>query len=139
MTQRTKFKIVVYVILAVILLAVLIWLFVYDLAKIRDYNRLADMRLAQAEIIDYFLKFNTYQVAGCTVGSLLNFCAGRDGFGDQLERLADPLNKDGYQYIISDMSADNFRLDFFLEVGAGGLSAGNYSITKSGFGRPTEQ
>lgn len=139
MPQRTKFKIAVYAVLFVIAVTLLVWLTLFLSAQSRDYGRLADMRLAQAEMADYFLQFNTFEVAECSVGSLLNFCQGRDGVAANLANLADPVNKGEFQYLLADASADNFRIDFSLEAGAGGLPAGSYSITKGGFGRTAEQ
>lgn len=138
MIQRTKFKLAVYAALLVIFLSVLVWLVFFNLARSRDYRRLADMRLAQAELMDYFLQFNTFMVDECQVGSLLNFCQGRDGYGDNLATLIDPVNESDFQYMVSDLSADNFRIDFSLEVGASGLSAGNYALTVAGFGQAAE-
>ncbi|HNW09425.1 MAG TPA: hypothetical protein PK619_02130 [bacterium] len=137
MLQRTKFKLTVYAVLLVIFLALLIWLAVFNAAQSRDYKRLSDMRLAQAELMDYFLQFNTFVVDECQTGSLLNFCQGRDGYASDLSAIIDPVNEGNFQYVVSDLSADNFRIDFSLEVGAGGLSAGNYALTVAGFGQAT--
>jgi len=132
MLQRIKFKIVVYGILLILAIIVLVWWASISLAQGRDYERLADLEIIQAELTDYFSSFNTYQVPGCEANTLVNYCVGRAERNLQLDQIVDPLDDGVFQYVVLGLSDDDFSIYFSLEKGIGGLPSGSYSLTKNG-------
>jgi type II secretory pathway pseudopilin PulG len=132
MNARFRFKIIVYLILAILAVSLLIWWLMFGAAKGRDWRRLADIKLIEGELNSYFLKFNTYIIPECPDDSLINYCLGQDKRRLNFAALVDPKNKAPFQYVMRAMTEDNFRLDFALEAGIGGLPAGNYSLSKEG-------
>ncbi len=134
MLTRTRFKLIVYLILLLIALSVLLWWFLYSGAKSRDYERLADMKILQSELALYFFRFNTYQIPRCALESVISSC-GDSGTLTSLRQLADLLSQNGYQYFVKNLSEDNFAVSFSLETGIGGLPAGTYLMTKEGVKR----
>lgn len=135
LTKRQKIKIIIYSALLLIFIISLVWWFYYNTLRIRDYQRLGDMRILEAEMNDYFFKFNTYQVPGCSDGMLINFCTGREGQMLNVSSLIDPVNSDSSRYQLVQMTNDDFRLEFYLETRIAGLSSGKYALTKAGLGR----
>lgn len=135
MFQRARFKLIAYVALFIIALAVLSWWFSYNRAKGRDYERLVEMKVLAAQLNNYFFHFNTYQIPQCQVNTLVNFCLGKNGRIIKIDHLIDPINKNQFQYLVSDLSDDNFQVNFAFEVGVGGLRKGNYVLTKEGISK----
>ena len=134
MFRKTQ-KIIIYSVLLIIAIALLIWWIFFNSTRAKDYERLGDMRVLEAEMNSYFFKFNTYRVSECLEGSLINFCV---GVGDRTLRVAniiDPVNLNNLRYILTEMTDDNFRVEFYLESGLHGLSSGKYALTKEGLGR----
>lgn len=137
MIQRTRFKLIIYLIFLIFLLGLLLWWFSIGRAQGRDYERLADLKQIQAEFLIYFSRFNTYQVSDCQLQQPIHFCSGEDNRGLlNIINIVDPLNQPPYQYLVSDLTDDDFIIDFAFERGVGGLSAGNYFLTKNGIGQP---
>lgn len=136
MHKRTTIKIIIYVALLLIIFGVLTWWFMFNATRARDYQRLGDMRVLESEMNNYFFKFNTYIVPECPVGSPVNFCVGRDGeVLSNVSNLIDPINSESLRYIVSELSDENFRVEFYLEGGVAGLSSGRYALTKEGLGQ----
>jgi len=134
MFRKTK-KIIVYSILLIIAIALLSWWFFYNSVRSRDFERLGDMRVLEAEMNSYFFRFNTYQIPECREGSLINFCLGQGDNGLKVAGLIDPVNTSNLRYILTEMTADNFRVEFYLESNLLGLASGKYALTKEGLGR----
>jgi len=132
MKARLRFKIIAYSLLLVILLALVIWFWQYNSAQARDYTRLADLKVAQAQLSDYYLKFNTFIIPYCQTPLTLSDCQGKDRQKISLSDLVDPLNTGSYRYDLVYLGEDNFQINFALEIGAGGLKAGAYKMTKVG-------
>lgn len=135
MPKRKKIKIIIYVILLVVAAALLTWWFFYNSTKARDYQRLGDMRVLEAQMNSYFFKFNTYVIPECGEGSLINFCVGQGDKSLHIASIIDPVNFDNLRYVITQMTDDNFRVEFYLESGLQGLPSGKYALTKEGLGR----
>lgn len=132
MNRRTRFKLGLYLVLLIISISLLVWFWVYNVAKIRDLERLADMRTTQAYFNIYFYHHNTYVLDQCSVNTPINFCGLNSA-------LIDPVNNGVFQYIVKDLSLENYRIDFALEVGVAGLTPGIYSLDKEGIKRPVLQ
>ena len=132
MNARKRFKLIVYSLLLVIALGLIIWYWLYSSAQGRDYERLADLRLAQSRLIDYYLKYNTFKVPYCPTPITLNDCQGKNNENTGLENIVDPLNDGTYYYNLVYLGDDDFQINFTLEVGINGLPAGIYKITKAG-------
>jgi hypothetical protein len=132
MRQRTKFKIIIYSILLVIAISLLMVWWSYTRALGRDYQRLADMKLLQVELTDYFTNFNTYKIPECQSNSPVNFCTGKGDRTMAVEGIIDPTSSGSYQYIIGELTDSEYRVYFSFEIGVGGLDAGGYTLTKSG-------
>lgn len=132
MTQRIKFKIVIYAILFIVACLLLSWFYLYNSAKGRDYDRLGDLKLIQGEMSRYLIKYNTYIIPNCQGGSLLNYCIGNQNkiayFGD----VEDPLGSKGFLYIVNGLSNSDYQISFGLETSMGGLKSGNHILTKNG-------
>ena len=135
MTQRTKFKITIYLILLIILVSMLIWWMIYNSGRSRDFERLADMKIIEAEMNNYYLKFNTYKIADCPNDTAINFCVGKDSKVLEVSNIIDPLSQLNFQYVVRSLTDDDFQIDFAFEVGVGGLLPGNYSLTKQGINK----
>ena len=132
MTQRTKFKIILYSILFVIACLSVGWWYFYNLSKERDYVRLGDLKLIQGEMSRYLLKFNTYIIPGCQSGFSLNYCIGSENNQTYFNQIQDPLNARGFNYIVNDLSENDYQISFGLETSIGGLKPGNHILTKNG-------
>lgn len=132
MTQRTKFKAVVYVFLLIICLVLLAFVWQYNQSRARDYQRLGDLKQIQQTLADYFFKYNTYQIPGCNPPALVSTCQGEGDRRLYFGRLADPLNERGYQYRIVSLNNEDFEIEFALETEISGLARGLHLYTKSG-------
>ena len=135
MSKRSKIKIIIYSVLLIIILAFLVWWFSYNSTQARDYQRLGDMRVLEAALNSYFFRFNTYQIPECGPGSVINFCTGRGERTIEVAEIIDPVNLDNLRYVVADLTADNFRVEFYLEGSLAGLPSGRYALTREGLGR----
>lgn len=135
MTQKQNIKIIIYVVLLITAVSLLVWWFIYNSIRIKDYQRLGDMRILESEMNIYFLKFNTYKIPECSEGMLINFCTGRSGQSPNVSTLIDPVNTDSLRYVLTEMTDDNFRVEFYLESGLLGLTSGKYALTNEGLDR----
>ena len=132
MTQRTKFKLVIYFILLMIGISLVIWLFLHNNAVKRDYERISDMRQLQSRWLEYFGKFSTFEVPDCNVGRLISSCTGNNERLLDVSGLNDPLGKDQYYYVLEDLSQLDFTVGFYLETKIGNLLPGKYLLTSQG-------
>ena len=135
MFQRTRFKIFAYSTLFIIAVGLLIGWFFYNAAKGRDYERLGEMKMLQSELNYYFLNFDTYEIPGCQIGSLMNLCVGETIRRLNVSKIIDPKNSGNFRFIVAELSPDNFKINFLLETGVGGLPRGNYFLMREGIGR----
>lgn len=119
----------------IIAISLLIWWIFFNTVRSRDYQRLGDMRVLEAEMNSYYLKYNTYIIPECLEGSLINFCIGNSNRSLSVDRIIDPVNASNLRYSLIQMNDDNFRIEFYLENGVGGLSSGLYALTKEGLGK----
>jgi len=132
MTQRTKFKIILYTVLLVIAIALLLVWWSYTRALGRDYQRLADLKLMQVELTDYFANFNTYKIPECQVNSPVNFCTGKNDRTIAVGNITDPTDSGDYRYLVGELSDNNYKIYFSFEIGVGGVAPGGYALTRSG-------
>lgn len=135
MVKKGVRKILIYIFLLIIVLGVFVWWLNDDWAKGRDYRRLADMKILQAELAGFYGQFNTYKIPECQPGSAVNLCAGRNGRVVKTDGLIDPINKSPFQYTINELADDNFSIGFVLETAVAGLSAGRHILTKNGISK----
>ncbi|MFA5029197.1 MAG: hypothetical protein WC518_00405 [Patescibacteria group bacterium] len=135
MTKRTKFKLIIYLLLLILGITGLILWSIFNAARGRDYKRLGEIKIIEAEFNSYFNKFNTYQVPDCSPPMLVNYCSGKGERVLAIDTIVDPVNKGNFQYLVSSLSDDNFRVDFSLEMGIGTLAAGNYLLTRQGISK----
>ena len=135
MPKRIKIKIIIYSALLIIISAFLVWWFNFNATRARDYQRLGDMRVLEAEMNRYFFKFNTYKIPECGEGSIINFCVGAGEKTVNIKDIIDPVNANSFRYVVTQMADDNFRLEFYLEGDLAGLPSGQYALTKEGLGR----
>ncbi|HLD28564.1 MAG TPA: hypothetical protein VJB67_03030 [Patescibacteria group bacterium] len=136
MLDRTRFKFIVYILLLAIAISLLAWWSIYSSAKSRDYERLADMKNLEAELINYYYHYNTFEVPECLSGddskTLINFCQGKGDRTLNVSNIIDPINFGSYQYVVNYLSLDNFSVSFAFETGIGGLPSGAYVLTREG-------
>jgi hypothetical protein len=135
MEQRTRFKIVIYVIIgiiAIILLSFWIW---YASGWRRDFQRVGDLKQIQVVMSQYFSQYGTYAMVGCQVDMKINDCLSKQSNGVAKIRIADPLGEGYYNYLIGSLNDDFYEINFALEAGVGGLPAGRYVLTKDGVRR----
>ncbi|MFA6422055.1 MAG: hypothetical protein WCV92_01490 [Candidatus Buchananbacteria bacterium] len=130
MTQRTKFKASVYILLLIIALILLFWFNSIMVAKARDYERLADLKVIQGKLTANFFKNNTYELPGCLNNSDLSSCSA--GGDINFLGIADPLNSGEFKYIVYNLSESDFQLGFTLETKMGGLNPGGHIYGKEG-------
>ncbi len=136
MTQRTRFKIVAYSMLLLLLVASLGFWVNYQMGRGRDAERLGDMKIAQQILARYFFQSNTYQLPQCETSMTIDQCASADKLLMPLSGLIDPINSTNqYQYRVRQLSADNFALEVRFEHSIAGLAPGAYLVTKDGFKR----
>lgn len=135
MLQRQKFKIALYVVIFAIILTVLgFWIYLAS-AQSRDYQRLADLKVTQNVLADYFSKYGSYQVPNCDIGETLSRCLKTTVNGKVINNINDPLNSGVYRYVVGSLAVDDYEINFSLEAGIGGLSRGTYVFTKNGIRR----
>ncbi|MFA5021428.1 MAG: hypothetical protein WC517_05250, partial [Patescibacteria group bacterium] len=68
MLRQTKYKITIYALAGLILLTLLgFWLY-WASAQARDYRRLADLKVWQNILSDYYAQNGTYRVPDCGAG-----------------------------------------------------------------------
>lgn len=132
MTQRNKFKAVAYSLLLIIAIILSAFIWQYNQAKGRDYQRLGDLKQIQQLLADYFYRYNTYQVAGCKPPAAVDACPGEGEQRSNFGNLADPLSDRGYEYRIIALGDDDFEIGFILETNVSGLLMGEHSYTKNG-------
>jgi hypothetical protein len=135
MTQRTRFKAVVYVVLIIIAVSLLVWWNGYNSAKSRDYQRLADLEILQSQLTYYFYDFNTYQIPECQIDSLVNYCNGSGDRVVDLRRIVDPINRGMYQYTVNSLLDSDYIISFALETKVAGVVPGAYVLTKKGISK----
>lgn len=135
MPRKRKIKIIIYTVLLVISLSLLVWWFFYNSVRVRDYQRLGDMRVLESELNSYFFKFNTYIIPECSAGSLVNFCTGKNDKILNVAGIIDPVNMDNLRYTFSEISDNNFKVEFYLEAGLLELPSGKYVLSREGLGR----
>lgn len=132
MLQRTKFKITLYSLIFVILAVLLaFWIYLAS-AQSRDYQRLADLRVWQNILSDYYSKNGTYVIPGCDAGRTLSQCLVKQSGRISINNIDDPVNSGDYRYVVAGLSDDDFQISFALEAGIGGLGPGKYIWTKNG-------
>ncbi len=134
MSIKTK-KIIIYSTLLIIAVSLLIWWNFFNVIRARDYQRLGDMRVLESEMNSYYIKYNTYIVPECLGGSLINFCTGNSDRPLNVSTIVDPINLNSLRYVVGQMHDDNFKVEFNLEGGVGGLPSGIYTLTREGLGR----
>ncbi len=135
MLQRLRFKIILYLaIFAILLLALAFWIYLAR-AQSRDYQRLADLKITQDILASYYGKFATYQLPNCLVGETVSQCLSTKVGSPVINNIIDPLNNTSYSYVIGSLADSDYEINFSLEVGIGGLSRGNYVLTKNGIRR----
>lgn len=132
MTRRTRFKIILYVILFVIACILTGWWYGYNSAKARDYARLGDLKVIQGEMSRYLLKYNTYIIPGCQSGALINYCVGSSDRVTHFEDIRDPLSSKSFYYLVNSLSDNDYQINFGLETPIGGLKAGSHILGKEG-------
>lgn len=124
MLQSTRYKIIIYSLISAILLALLGFWIYFAKAQTRDYQRLADLRVWQNILSDYYGHNGTYKIFNCDSGELLSACLGNN--------INDPKNISPYQYAVASLSDADYEINFSLEAGIGGLKPGQYIWTKNG-------
>lgn len=128
MLRNTKYKIIIYSLAGLILLTVLGFWIYFAKAQARDYDRLADLKIWQDILSEYYANNGTYIIPNCIAGELLSHClAGHN--------IDDPVNASPYQYSVASLSAADYEINFSLEAGIGGLAPGQYLWTKEGVKR----
>jgi len=135
MLRQTKFKITLYAVIFTILVVVLgFWIYLAS-AQIRDYQRLADLKIWQNILSTYYFKNGTYVIPGCDVGRTLSDCLSQKVGHATIDNINDPINSGDYRYTVGNLSTDDFQIVFSLEAGIGGLGPGKYILTKEGVKR----
>jgi len=135
MEQRTRFKIIVYVILAVIALTLLSFWVWYASSWRRDFQRVGDLKQIQVAMSRYYSQYGTYLISGCESGTRVDECFVKQSNILRSFRISDPLSSGYYNYIIGSLNEDFYEINFALESGVGGLPAGRYVLTKEGVRR----
>ncbi|MFA6526032.1 MAG: hypothetical protein WCT26_01285 [Candidatus Buchananbacteria bacterium] len=124
MLQSTRYKIIIYCLISAILLALLGFWIYFAKAQARDYQRLADLRVWQNILSDYYSQNGTYKIPNCDNRESLSVCLG--------DNINDPKNFGSYQYSVASLSDTDYEINFSLEAGIGGLRPGQYIWTKNG-------
>ena len=135
MAQKNLTKIFICIVLFIVAFGLFAWFVNYNWTRARDYRRLADLKILQSALVDYYGRFNTYKIPDCQAGLLVNLCAGRNGRAIKTDGLVDPINKSPFQYIINELADDDFSVGFALETAVAGLSAGGHTLTKNGISK----
>lgn len=132
MEQRTRFKIIVYTILLIIsLLLLVIWIW-YVSGWSRDFQRVGNLKQIQLAMSTYYSQYGTYQLADCQIGMTVADCFAKQSIFKKLFKITDPLSSDYYNYLIGSLNNNFYEINFALEQGVGGLTAGRYILTKEG-------
>jgi hypothetical protein len=132
MLRQTKFKITLYAVIFSILLVVFgFWIYLAR-AQIRDYQRLADLKVWQNILSAYYFTNGSYVIPGCEAGKTLSFCLNKKIGRVTINNIDDPVNSGDYRYMVGNLSTDDFQIVFSLEAGIGGLGPGKYILTKEG-------
>lgn len=135
MLQRTRYKIIIYSLIGIIVSALLgFWLY-FSTAQARDYQRLADLKVWQGILSDYYLHNGTYVIPNCDEGKLLSRCLSKVVGRQTINNIDDPVNVSPYQYIVANLSDVDYEINFALESGIGDLKPGSYLWTKNGVKR----
>lgn len=132
MLQRTKYKILIYTLISVILVTLLSFWLYFSTAQARDYQRLADLRVWQNILSDYYAKYGTYIISNCEPGQVISQCFKGDNLKSAINDINDPINSTPYQYTVASLSDIDYEISFTLEAGLGGLKPGQYIWTKNG-------
>jgi hypothetical protein len=128
MTTRQKLKTVLYSLLFLTLFILLFfWIYLASL-QIRDYRRLADLKLIQEEFNRYYLTSATFEVSGCRLNEPISGCF----YGVSPNIIRDPVDSGAYRYLVRNLSEADYELEFSFEAGIGGIPAGTYILTKNG-------
>jgi hypothetical protein len=135
MEQRTRFKIIVYVILAVIAITLLSFWAWFASGWRRDFLRVGDLKNIQVAMAQYYSQYGTYTLVGCDAGMKIGDCLRRQSSSVSKSNISDPLGSSYYNYIVGSLNDDFYEINFALEVGVGGLPAGRYVLTKDGVRR----
>lgn len=129
MLNKRTTQILVASLLIAILFVLLFWWFLYNQAKSRDYQRLADMQNIYSQMLIYYSTYNTFIIDGCSSGFLIDQCFNeRADFFDAVG-LVDPKD---YVYRVEKMSSDGYLVSFVLEVGVSGLAKGEHILNQNG-------
>lgn len=135
MLRQTKYKITIYALAGLILLTLLgFWLY-WASAQARDYRRLADLKVWQNILSDYYAQNGTYRVPDCGAGETLSRCLKAAAGRWAINNIDDPINISPYRYAVANLSDDDYEISFSLEAGIGGLAPGQYLWTKGGVKR----
>lgn len=132
MLQRTKYKILIYSLISVIIFTLLGFWAYFSTAQSRDYRRLADLRVWQNILSDYYAKNGTYVLPNCYPGQVISDCFRGDNTKSATNVINDPINSSPYQYIVTSLTDSNYEISFTLESGLNGLKPGQYIWTKNG-------
>lgn len=124
MLQKQKLKLAIYGLIIALVLISSAFVAYYFRAQSRDYQRLADLKVGQTALSDYFLRNGTYLVAGCQPGMELNGCLPIN--------VKDPINSGDYRYLVVNLSDADYEIKFSLETGLGGLQKGVHILDKNG-------
>lgn len=132
MRQRTRFKIIVYLILIIIALSLLFFWIWYASGWGRDFQRVGDLKQIQLTMASHYSQYGTYLIPNCESGIKLGDCFLRQNNALQLLNISDPLSSGYYNYIIGSLNENFYEINFALETGVGGMPAGRYVLTKEG-------
>ena len=132
MTQRTKFKLIAYLLLLAVLIGLVVWLWMYNNSVKRDYERISDMRVLQTRWLEYFNHYSTFEVNSCQIGRLVSVCGGDNGRSLSVDDLVDPKGSNQYHYLVEDVTESDFKVSFYLETNVGNLLPGKYVLTSQG-------
>lgn len=131
MEQRTRFKIIVYTILLIIALLLLsIWIW-YASGWSRDFQRVGDLKQIQLAMSIYYSQYGTYYLKDCSIGMKVADCFTKQPIL-KFFKITDPLSLGYYNYLIGSINDNFYEINFALEQGVGGLTAGRYILTKEG-------
>ncbi|MFA4871803.1 MAG: hypothetical protein WC610_01965 [Patescibacteria group bacterium] len=135
MAQKNLTKIFIYITLFVFAVGIFAWWVNYNWTRGRDYRRLADLKILQSALVDYYGRFNTYKIPDCQAGSLVNLCLGKNSRAIGLDNIIDPISKSPFQYQVVELADDNFFVSFYFETSMLGLPAGKHTLTKNGISK----
>lgn len=127
MLQQQKIKLAIYGLILTLVLIISAFTAYYFQTQARDYRRLADLKLIQTAMSDYFLRNGTYLIPNCQANSMVRSCLPLS--------VSDPLNSGDYRYFITGLSETDYEVRFSLETGLGELQKGSHILTKNGVKR----